>query len=42
MKTVQDFSPYNGLQWEPNYSKGFKRFQTMKKGLIKRNNPSLN
>jgi len=51
MKTFQDFSPYNGLQWEPDgssskrnfkyklqtCSKGFKRFQTMKKGLIKRN-----
>jgi len=49
------FSPYNGLQREPNGSrskihfqyklqtvqKGFKRFQTMNKGLIKRNVRSL-
>jgi len=38
--------------WEPNdsrskvqtanYSKGFKRFQTMNKGLIKRNDRSFN
>jgi len=56
MKTFQDqdFSPYNGLQWEPNGSrsktvsvqtancwKGFKRFQTMNKCLIKRKNCSF-
>jgi len=44
MKTFQDFSLYNGLQWEPNVqgpnesfsaaSKGFKRHQMMNKGLI--------
>jgi len=42
MKTFQDFSPYNALQWDSNgpnesfsaASKGFKRFQTMNKGLI--------
>jgi len=54
MKTFQDFSPYNGLHWEPNgsrsktlsvqtanCSKGFKRFQTMNKGLIKWNDVSI-
>jgi len=41
MKTLQDFSPYIGLQWEPNGLKGFKRFQTMNKGLINRNDRSF-
>jgi len=52
MKTFQDFSPYNGLQWEPNglrskrqtanCSKGLERVQRMNKGLIKRNDRSFN
>jgi len=25
MKTFQDFSPYNGLQWEPNSSRSKKQ-----------------
>jgi len=43
-ENIPGFSPYNGLQWEPNgstpnesfsaASKGFKRHQTMNKGLI--------
>jgi len=46
MKTFQHFSQYNGLQWGPNESfsaalKGFKRHQTMNKGLIKRNDRSF-
>jgi len=42
MKTFQDFSPYNGLVQGPkDCSKGFKRFQTMNKGLIKWNDHSL-
>jgi len=27
MKTFQDFSPYNGLQWEPNGSRSKRQFQ---------------
>jgi len=48
MKTFQDFSPYNALKVQKtvsvqtsNCSKSFKRFQTMNKGLIKRNNRSF-
>jgi len=47
MKTFQDFSPYNAQVQKTvsvqtaNCSKGFKRFQTMKQGLIKRNDPSF-
>jgi len=26
MKTFQDFSPYNGLQWEPNGSRSKRQF----------------
>jgi len=38
-ENIPAFSPYNGLQWGPNESfsaasKGFKRLQTMNKGLI--------
>jgi len=48
MKTFQHFSPNNALQCEPkgsvqtaNCSKGFKRFQTTNKGLIKQNDRSF-
>jgi len=44
MKTLQDFSPYNRLQWTQMFqglndsfsaaSKRFNRYQTMNKGLI--------
>ncbi len=44
MKTFQEFSPYSELQWTPNgwrsnysfsaASKGYKRYQTMNKGII--------
>jgi len=27
MKTLQDFSPYNALQWEPNGSRSKRKFQ---------------
>jgi len=27
MKTFQNFSPYNGLQWEPNDSRSKRQFQ---------------
>jgi len=33
MKTFQDFSPYNGLQWEPNSSMSKWEFQCSFKGL---------
>jgi len=33
MKTFQDFSPYNGLQWVPNGSRSKWEFQCSFKGL---------
>jgi len=33
MKTFQDFSPYNGLYWEPNGSRSKRQFQCSFKGL---------
>jgi len=30
MKTFQDFSPYNGLQWEPNSSRSKWEFHCSK------------
>jgi len=47
MKTFQDFSPYNYITVQgpkdsfSAASKGFKRHQTMNKGLIKRNDRSF-
>jgi len=35
MKTFQDFSPYNGLQWGPNGSRSKWEFQCSFKGLLK-------
>jgi len=29
MKTIQHFSPYNGLQWEPNGSRSKRQFQSL-------------
>jgi len=33
MKTLQDFSPYNGLQWTPTVSRSKWEFQCSFKGL---------